>query len=921
MEDENDDDQDEPPRQRTAKRQQVQQQPASSLPPRSTTSSTSSLDGEQIRTSAANQRKAIEELRERHAGEDADEDDPYLIGADGKKIRRPLGTKRDIRELTELSRKAGDFSFADNLEPDAEGYKAVTWTQLRHNIGFEKVATKFKLHGTVSIRDQANWDKIKRIGVRDKDGFEAFLYFYDNNPEQWQWDDLVVGTTLAVKDPRYHRFMDGSEGMRVDSCSIVCEVKPKRLSDEERLTLGKMHKENGNKKFVGLLYEDAIDKYDEAIRCLTGTFHDLPHLEQEAKELAAACHLNIAACFATEKKWGAVENPCRRALALNATPFQNAKANFRMGQAQRELGNLVNATAALERALELQPGEPRVLEELELVRRERFELSEAQKEMFRTKAENSKRRDQQQQQQIGATASPTGTGSVDNVTPLSPTALAAAGNLYFEKQYRFGYQRSVLAALSGTRPLEQEFDSVENIRDLGAPSSSSSTAAAALPSVIKKHLLFRSASLVNLSRGDLNFLTERLGVKTVIDLRELDEVSDRIAQRKAWVVAENKKRARIRLEMRKAEIEVRARRDRQEKITSSSGKDEDGSGSESEYEPDENGDKRKKQPTVEEEIRRQRNRVFRRRMRKLEKRSTFSITHAIGLGDRDADSLSSDKQDAILAAAESSLVSSLSVPIEEYDEMLQRQDATLRPVEYIDLEAHFHRVSVKCKQGRITSYEAKDYDEFLPRAKKEADITSAITIPTREQWMRHEPCCLHIDFSSNTIFSLCSYWVWVVVLLLGLMFQVQWAAWVIVQMTAARVGAVSYYRSMLLNQQQEIREVFELLADESSFPVLICCEMGKDRTGVLVALILMACGASKEAIVQDYARTKSSPAMLEKCAKIGLTSEEWTKALPKTMEMLVSSIEAEGGITSYLKGIGVTDEMLEKVRLNLCERV
>lgn len=59
------------------------------------------------------------------------------------------------------------------------------------------------------------------------------------------------------------------------------------------------------------------------------------------------------------------------------------------------------------------------------------------------------------------------------------------------------------------------------------------------------------------------------------------------------------------------------------------------------------------------------------------------------------------------------------------------------------------------------------------------------------------------------------------------------------------------------------------LANEPEKPFIIHCTAGKDRTGVLCALILSLCGVSDEVIANEYALTS-----------IGL-STEWKKAVIK----------------------------------------
>lgn len=46
--------------------------------------------------------------------------------------------------------------------------------------------------------------------------------------------------------------------------------------------------------------------------------------------------------------------------------------------------------------------------------------------------------------------------------------------------------------------------------------------------------------------------------------------------------------------------------------------------------------------------------------------------------------------------------------------------------------------------------------------------------------------------------------------------------------------------------------MLRVFAKESSMPSLIHCAHGKDRTGVVIMLLLLICDTPHEAIVQDY---------------------------------------------------------------------
>ena len=63
----------------------------------------------------------------------------------------------------------------------------------------------------------------------------------------------------------------------------------------------------------------------------------------------------------------------------------------------------------------------------------------------------------------------------------------------------------------------------------------------------------------------------------------------------------------------------------------------------------------------------------------------------------------------------------------------------------------------------------------------------------------------------------------------------------------------------VLNASVECKVITE--AAEASEPLLFFCKIGKDRTGVLAALLLSCCGAKPEEIIADYHRYPSSSSL------------------------------------------------------------
>jgi protein-tyrosine phosphatase len=98
------------------------------------------------------------------------------------------------------------------------------------------------------------------------------------------------------------------------------------------------------------------------------------------------------------------------------------------------------------------------------------------------------------------------------------------------------------------------------------------------------------------------------------------------------------------------------------------------------------------------------------------------------------------------------------------------------------------------------------------------------------------------------------------------------------------------------------------------------CAVGKDRTGLLTALLLGAIGADEEAIVEDYARSAASTAVQVSWLwsfghPDGDASDEdlavglWS-ARPETMRATLGWIEERfGGVGGYLRQSGVDDDV------------
>jgi predicted nucleotidyltransferase len=95
-----------------------------------------------------------------------------------------------------------------------------------------------------------------------------------------------------------------------------------------------------------------------------------------------------------------------------------------------------------------------------------------------------------------------------------------------------------------------------------------------------------------------------------------------------------------------------------------------------------------------------------------------------------------------------------------------------------------------------------------------------------------------------------------------------------------------------------VKTAFGLLADPSRVPLLIHCNAGLDRTQMVITTILSSLGLDREIIRHEY---------------------EVASRLRKVeyIDCFLKTIDALGGVKTYLNDIGIDDSMLIKIKSNL----
>jgi protein-tyrosine phosphatase len=144
------------------------------------------------------------------------------------------------------------------------------------------------------------------------------------------------------------------------------------------------------------------------------------------------------------------------------------------------------------------------------------------------------------------------------------------------------------------------------------------------------------------------------------------------------------------------------------------------------------------------------------------------------------------------------------------------------------------------------------------------------------------------------------------------------------------------YLGYLMTGEDQLKAALEQLADGSIYPAVIHCSAGKDRTGVLVAVLLSVLGVDRSAIVRDYALTNcevertyqwlvSTGGVSEDAMREGGTGA--SVSLQKRLEAPVSAIEGfldelehrHGSIRRFVSDIGVSDAVVRRLEEALLE--
>lgn len=146
--------------------------------------------------------------------------------------------------------------------------------------------------------------------------------------------------------------------------------------------------------------------------------------------------------------------------------------------------------------------------------------------------------------------------------------------------------------------------------------------------------------------------------------------------------------------------------------------------------------------------------------------------------------------------------------------------------------------------------------------------------------------------------------------------------------SASTVGAtiVHLYDKIVFQHTDVIVRALREIADTGEEPVVVHCTAGKDRTGIVVALALLAVGVDRETVVSDYALTEENlrgpwlEGMLELVRGYGVEVTPDLRIIlggspREALEVTIDRIEERAGsVRQYLLDAGLDELELARLR-------
>ena len=135
------------------------------------------------------------------------------------------------------------------------------------------------------------------------------------------------------------------------------------------------------------------------------------------------------------------------------------------------------------------------------------------------------------------------------------------------------------------------------------------------------------------------------------------------------------------------------------------------------------------------------------------------------------------------------------------------------------------------------------------------------------------------------------------------------------------------YVDMLDEGRDSIARALHILSDPTALPLVFHCAAGKDRTGVVAAIVLSVLGVHDDVIAADYSLSRLGMGRFKEwivatfpdyADSMTQQPEAFLEAPAEAMHLFLERVRAAfGSVDGYVTGLGVSDATLDAVRENL----
>ena len=135
-------------------------------------------------------------------------------------------------------------------------------------------------------------------------------------------------------------------------------------------------------------------------------------------------------------------------------------------------------------------------------------------------------------------------------------------------------------------------------------------------------------------------------------------------------------------------------------------------------------------------------------------------------------------------------------------------------------------------------------------------------------------------------------------------------------------GLIGLAKDSLEYSKAEIFQIFSVLAEPTTYPVLVHCTQGKDRTGLTILLLLLLLDVPADAIRADYETSdreleSERKGRVKEVARLNL-GPEFAACAPGFVDSLREELDGKyGGVENFLGTCGIDGDMRKRIKETL----